>query len=51
MKKNLIIIILTLFAGIVQAQEKASAKVSVADFDDHPIVGAQVQFFDTKKIL
>lgn len=38
------------FSGILNgfAQEKANATVSVTDFKDNAIAGAQIQFFDTK---
>lgn len=49
MKKNIIIIIIALIAGVARAQEKASANIIVTDFSDSPIPGAQVQFFDTQK--
>ena len=49
MKKKLLIILFALVAGISYAQDKASAKVLVTDFDEKPIVGAQVLFFNTKE--
>ena len=48
MKNNILTLLLTLFTTLSFAQEKASANIIVTDFEDIPIIGAQIQFFDTK---
>lgn len=47
MKKYLSVLGLILFISTSFSQEKAHTKVSVTDFDDKPIAGAQILFFNT----
>ncbi len=49
MKQKFLILIIAFAAGVCRAQDIASANVLVTDFSDAPIIGAQIQFFDTKK--
>lgn len=50
MKGRMMILSLLLIVGsVVFSQEKAHAKVSVTNFNDEPISGAQIQFFDTDR--
>lgn len=45
----MILLLLVSIATSNFAQEMAKTNVSVSDFDDQPIAGAQIQFFNTSK--
>lgn len=49
MKKILLFVAFIFTMGNSFSQDKASANVLVTDFQDAPISGAQIQFFDTQK--
>lgn len=49
MKKSIVLIASILINSLVFSQEVAHAKVRVTDFDDNPISGAEIQFFDTDR--
>jgi len=49
MKNAVLLIMLSLIGAVTYGQDKARAQVKVTDYNNVPIVGAQVIFFDTKK--
>ena len=47
--KTIFVLAAFLISSLAWSQEVAHAKVSVTDFSDNPIAGAQIQFFDTDR--